>query len=285
MTTRILACPRLEYTDQERAVLRLDELEEAWQALPPVYCIMLDDPKSERNRKLVIELNQFGLGGRAMLMMRKRDPTGHLRGSWESHRAAARIGLKRDLESIVVFEDDVYFERDRDVLLKGLRRSAELLRTMPDDWQLLYLGHMPFLVWPTVKPQCWSGLVAAIHAYVGSRSYMQWLDKHSFEYANTPLTLDLYQCGLMSTRSYLVSPPIVYQSGAEGTSQHLGAQMEVLNPPMMKTWTSLQFMLQILIGTLILAAIVAIVYMIVTAIRTQRCKEESATNVKRGKRV
>lgn len=66
-----------------------------------------------------------------------------------SHKKVIKIGVKEDLEYIIVFEDDVEIKKWAKKKLKQV--ISETIINTPDDWHIIYLGWLIWTGWEIRK--------------------------------------------------------------------------------------------------------------------------------------
>jgi hypothetical protein len=145
---------------------------EAWNFLAPATCICLDGA-SERAERAMREFCAAGMCAVVRMYRPQRDPVRSARGCWESHRAILSEAAVQGTQHATVFEDDVTFTDDMRRL--GAPEWIALLLGATKDrtnWSVLFLGHLPALLRPTLEP----GLVRVVrawcmHAYIASPAF------------------------------------------------------------------------------------------------------------------
>jgi len=164
-----------------------------WDYFDRIYCISLQESE-DRRRSAREEFAKVGLKGKVEFILVKRHPANVLQGMYESHMSCLRKGLEAGAQNIVVFEDDVGFERFSVERLKG---CIEYLAKNP-DWKVFLFGA---LIRSSKKTD--SACVQEVryqslaHAYVLNRPYAQELAYQPWQgLANDtlfcPLTKDIY---------------------------------------------------------------------------------------------
>ena len=112
-----------------------DSAADVWSFFDRVYCISLKE-RPDRLAQAAAQFASVGLADRIMYIRVDRHPTDCEQGIYASHMSCIRKGLAEGARHILIFEDDVVFERFSparlDVALSFLRRQP--------DWQILFLG-------------------------------------------------------------------------------------------------------------------------------------------------
>ncbi len=108
---------------------------DVWSFFDHIYCISLNE-RPDRRAQAVAQFARVGLAGRMTYMCIDRHPTDSEQGIYASHMACIRDGLADGARHILIFEDDVIFERFSSARLEA---ALSFLRRQP-DWQILFLG-------------------------------------------------------------------------------------------------------------------------------------------------
>ena len=138
-------------------------------AFDGVYCVTLED-RPVRRAAAEQHLRAMGLAGVTTLFVAKRGR--HFpRSVWTSHRDMARHALARGMQRVLMLEDDAEFHVGPAVVR---RRLARALTKLPQDWQGLFLGHLPLQMYPIGWGVARTRSAAA-HAYLANASLLEWL--------------------------------------------------------------------------------------------------------------
>jgi GR25 family glycosyltransferase involved in LPS biosynthesis len=106
-----------------------------WDFFDRIYCISLEE-REDRRRSAVVQFAKVGLENRVEFVIVKRHPVDVEQGIYESHMTCLRRGLAAGAQRIVVFEDDVCFDRFD---AGRLRRCTRFLADHP-HWKVLLFG-------------------------------------------------------------------------------------------------------------------------------------------------
>lgn len=120
---------------QTRKATNCDSVADVWAFFDRVYCISLKE-RPDRRAQAAGQFARVGLAERVDYVIVDRHPTDRERGIYESHLGCIRKGLDDGARSILIFEDDVVFERFSPAQLAS---ALSFLRRRP-DWQILFLG-------------------------------------------------------------------------------------------------------------------------------------------------
>ncbi len=107
----------------------------AWDFFDRFYCVSLRE-REDRRQSALKEFAKVGLADRVEFVLGDRHPTDMEEGVYDSHMLCLRKGLEAGAENIVIFEDDVEFDRFDP---ERLRSAAEFLREHR-EWKVFLLG-------------------------------------------------------------------------------------------------------------------------------------------------
>ena len=110
---------------------------DVWSFFDHICCISLNE-RPDRRAQAVVQFARVGLADRMTYMCVDRHPTDSEQGIYASHMACIRNGLADGARHILIFEDDVIFERFSSARLEA---ALSFLRLQP-EWQILFLGCM-----------------------------------------------------------------------------------------------------------------------------------------------
>jgi hypothetical protein len=106
-----------------------------WDFFDRIYCISLEE-REDRRQAARASFAKVGLTGKVEFVLVQPHPSNIEQGMYESHMTCLRKGLEAGAESIVVFEDDVIFDRFNAELFD---QCVRFLRENP-KWKVLLLG-------------------------------------------------------------------------------------------------------------------------------------------------
>jgi hypothetical protein len=109
----------------------------AWDAFDRFYCISVNEREDRRNTARE-QFAQVGLADRVEFVLVKKHATDPEQGIYESHMLCMQHGIQAGAETIVIFEDDVIFDRFDP---ETLDRCREFLSGHP-DWKICHWGCM-----------------------------------------------------------------------------------------------------------------------------------------------
>jgi hypothetical protein len=234
---RFHACPPRANCICSRAEEEEEELCKAWSFADKIFCICLQD----RNDRLVEASEQFHKYGlcRKVIFYRPSKPTDEemaelkplgitckgLYGVWRSHHELAKVAKKLNLKNVVIFEDDVRF-LPQQATVENVKQIGLDLKRLPNQWELMYLGHVPFWGYPvTTDLRLFRVGSQMAHAYILSESGINKLAQRDY-LADFHLNqqkergIDQYFC--MTMKQYAIRPQMVVQSGSRSSNLQNG---------------------------------------------------------------
>jgi len=165
----------------------------SWDFFDRLYCISLEE-REDRRRSALDEFLRVGLAGKVEFVIVKRHPYNVMQGMYESHMTCLRKGLEAGAQNIVIFEDDVVFDRFDAERLKNCTR---FLAANP-SWKVLLLGALLRSSSKTANPSVQKVRYRSLaHAYVLNRHYAETLAYQPWrgiinDTLFRPLTDDIY---------------------------------------------------------------------------------------------
>jgi GR25 family glycosyltransferase involved in LPS biosynthesis len=106
-----------------------------WDFFDRIYCISLE-AREDRRQVATQEFARVGLAGKVEFVLVQPHPSNIEQGMYESHMTCLRKGLEAGAKSIVVFEDDVIFDRFNE---EHFGLCVQFLKVNP-NWKVLLLG-------------------------------------------------------------------------------------------------------------------------------------------------
>jgi GR25 family glycosyltransferase involved in LPS biosynthesis len=147
-----------------------------WNFFDRIYCISLEE-REDRRKAATESFAKVGLNGKVEFVIVKPHPFNVEQGMYESHMTCLRRGLEAGAESIVVFEDDVIFDRFDS---ERFQQCTLFLEEHP-DWKVLLLGALirssrkttnPFI--QKVRYQSLAHAYALNRPYANTLAYQPW---------------------------------------------------------------------------------------------------------------
>jgi len=213
------------------------DLSEAWSFADKIFCICLKD----RNDRLVEASEQFHKHGlcKKIVFYRPSKPTDAemdelkplgitckgLYGVWRSHHELAQLSHKLNLKNVVIFEDDVRF-LPQHTTVESITRIGVDLKRLPETWELMYLGHVPFWGYPVTSDLRLFRVGSQMaHAYILSALGIQKLNHRDY-LTDVNLNqqkergIDQYFC--ITMKQYAIRPQMAVQSGSHSSNLQNG---------------------------------------------------------------
>src|SRR5512147_2256233 len=86
------------------------ETSSSWAFFDRVYCISLDE-RPDRRQEAERQFRRVGLEGRVEFVVVPKDPVDPERGIHSSHMECFRRGIRAGARTMLIFEDDIVFDR------------------------------------------------------------------------------------------------------------------------------------------------------------------------------
>lgn len=115
--------------------METDSLETYWGYFDKFYCISIEE-RPDRRADAKAQFEKVGLADKVEFVIVKRHPHNCEEGIYESHMACIKNGLQAGADNIVIFEDDILFDRFSPA---SLRNSVSFLSGI-DRWNALFFG-------------------------------------------------------------------------------------------------------------------------------------------------
>ncbi len=140
-----------------------------WDFFDRIYCISLEE-REDRRKAAEASFAKVGLTGKVEFFIAKRHPLDVEQGMYESHTACLRKGLESGAERIIIFEDDVIFDRFD---AKRFQKCTQFLVEHP-EWKVLLLGALIRSSRKTTNPFIQKVAYQSLgHAYALNRHYAE----------------------------------------------------------------------------------------------------------------
>lgn len=141
----------------------------SWDFFDNIYCISLQERK-DRQANAIAQFEKVGLSYKVEFYLATKDPSNSERGIYQSHMQCLQKGIEDDARTILVFEDDIIFNRFSPDVLANI---VEFLHK-ENAWNLFFFGCMvngiQLTNYPSVakiKYRC------SAHAYVVNRPFAE----------------------------------------------------------------------------------------------------------------
>ena len=183
-----------------------------WDFFDKIYCISLEHRRDRRGHA-EREFGKVGLQDRVEFIAAEHRPRDSERGIYTSHIRCMRMGIQSGAQRIMIFEDDVVFDRfDPSRFI----RSVDYLRGLP-QWEAFFLGCLVSGSRPTGDPSIRRVSYRSLaHAYVLNRPFAE-------KIVTTPWSGKPIDAMLRDAvqRAYAVYPAVAFQSNASSDNHRL----------------------------------------------------------------
>jgi len=182
-----------------------------WEYFDKIYCISLDE-RADRREQAKAQFRAVGLADRVEFVVVKKHPVDCEQGIYESHILCMEKGIRALSGNIVIFEDDIVFDRfNPDTIEKCIDFLATNI-----DWKIMFLGCM---VKKSAKTENGSVLKirfrCACHAYVVTREFAESIVKMPWK----KKPFDDMLRDMKDDQMYAVYPSFAFQSNSPSDNQ------------------------------------------------------------------
>lgn len=175
-----------------------------WEFFDRIYCISLTE-RTDRQDEARAQFERVGLSDRVEFVLVPKHPENPEEGIFTSHRDCLRRGLDAGAEILLIFEDDILFDRFSSETL----RNAVAFMKADSDWDILFMGCLVKGIQPTPHPSVVKiRYRCSAHAYIVHRRFGR--DLAARPWAGTAWD-DLLR-ELSHGRAYAFSPAVAFQS-------------------------------------------------------------------------
>ena len=188
-----------------------DNFAKCWECFDKIYCISLHE-RDDRREQAKDQFRAVGLADRVEFVVVRKHPVDCEQGIYESHILCMQKGLRANSGNIVIFEDDIIFDR---FSLDTLDKCIDFLATNT-DWKIMFLGCM---VRKSAKTDNSSVLKikfrSLCHAYVLTREFAETIVKIPWQ----QIPFDDLVRDIKDDRMYAVYPSFAFQSNSRSDNQ------------------------------------------------------------------
>lgn len=182
-----------------------------WDYFDKIYCISLDE-RPDRQKEARLQFNDVGLSKKVEFVIVKKHPDDCEQGIYESHVLCMKKGIQAGADTILIFEDDICFNRFNPEILG----NAVNFLSANDDWKILFLGCM---VKKSEKTKTDSVLKVKFrslsHGYVLNRRFAETLVKRTWQ----NIAFDDMLRDLKDDHLYAIYPCFAFQSKSRSDNQ------------------------------------------------------------------
>ncbi len=123
------------FFEVKNSMMEADTVTSYWECFDKMYCISLKERPDRRNQA-EIPFDKVGLSPKVEFFIAQKHPYDCEEGIYNSHLACLKKGLQAGANRMVIFEDDIQFER-LDPL--GLKNCIDFLSSN-SHWNALFFG-------------------------------------------------------------------------------------------------------------------------------------------------
>jgi hypothetical protein len=183
-----------------------DSLEDAWAFVDKVYCISLDH-RGDRQQQAMDQFRRVGLANRIEFMIGTKHPTNAEQGNYIAQMNCLRAGVDGGARTILVFEDDILFDRFSP---QQLNRAMQFMAG-DSTWKMFFLGCLVKSSRKTRYPSILNVRFRSLsHAYVIRRDFAQRL----LQIPWPGRCFDDLICSLNDPGMYAIHPSFAFQSNS-----------------------------------------------------------------------
>ncbi len=185
-------------------------MQQTWSFIDRIYCISLTE-RTDRQAEARSQFEKVGLGERVEFVLVDKHPTDCEQGIFESHLICLRKGIEKGAETILVFEDDVVFDR----LSPDLISRCKNFVNNHEQWHMLYLGCMvrasKRTSFPSILQVSYRSLT---HAYMVHHRFAEFLISQRYE-----VPYDDFLKNLDDDQMYGLYPSVAFQSNSRSDNE------------------------------------------------------------------
>ncbi len=149
----------------------MEKEKNVWDFFDRLYCVSLRE-REDRRRSAQAEFVKVGLGNRVEFLICERYSNDFEKEVYDSHMMCLRKGLEAGAKNIVIFEDDIEFDRFDP---KRFECCTDFLQKHP-EWKVMLLGALIRSSQKTSDPCVQKVRYQSLtHAYVLNRHYAETL--------------------------------------------------------------------------------------------------------------
>ncbi|MEZ4525888.1 MAG: glycosyltransferase [Desulfobacterales bacterium] len=182
-----------------------------WDYFDKIYCISLTE-RGDRQREAKAAFEKAGLAGRVEFVIVDRHPSDCEQGIYESHMLCMEKGIRAGARCILIFEDDIVFDRFSPETLRNCVRFMK----ENTDWHMLFFGCMVKgsrkTPWPSVRQIRYRSLT---HAYAVTREFAEKLLENPWN----SIPWDDFLRDLEDEHMYAAFPCFAFQSDSRSDNE------------------------------------------------------------------
>ncbi len=186
-------------------------MQAAWDGIEKIYCISLAN-RVDRQKEARGHFAAVGLADRVEFVIVEKHPRHIEQGIYESHLLCMQKGIASGAQRILIFEDDVIFDRTTP---EHVARALDFLDTH-NTWHMLLLGglisHSSATEHPSIRRVRYRSLT---HAYVIHRRLAETIVRQPWK----DVPYDDFLKFLKDPETYALYPSIAFQSDSRSDNE------------------------------------------------------------------
>jgi hypothetical protein len=192
--------------------MRESSLTGLWAYFDTVYCISLSE-RQDRRRAARSQFDKVGLSDRVEFVIVEKHPVDAEKGIFESHMACMRKGIAADAQTMLIFEDDIVFDRFSAAVLAD---CIEFL-SKTFSWKIFFLGCLVYRSRRTENRAVLKVRYRSLaHAYAVERRFAEMLV--AMPWTKTPYDTLLRH---VAEDAFAAHPAFAFQSNARTDNKRL----------------------------------------------------------------
>jgi len=182
-----------------------------WGYFDKIYCISLDE-RADRREQAKAQFRAVGLADKVEFVVVKKHPVDCEQGIYESHLLCMEKGIRAHADIIVIFEDDIIFDRFNPGTLE---KCIDFLATNT-DCKIMFLGCMVKMSAKTDNRSVLKVRFRSLaHAYVLTREFAETIVKIPWQ----KIPFDDMLRDIKNNQMYAVYPSFAFQSNSRSDNQ------------------------------------------------------------------
>lgn len=178
----------------------------SWDFFDKIYCISLKE-RTDRQENARAQFEKVGLASRVEFFLAEKPLFHSEQGIYESHMQCIQKGIEENAQTILVFEDDILFDRFSPALLRNI---VDFLQ-QENSWNIFFLGCMVNGIKTTTYPSVTHVKYrCSAHAYVLNRPFAEQLVKLPWQ----GTAFDDLLREMNDNRAYAATPCFAFQSSS-----------------------------------------------------------------------
>lgn len=182
-----------------------------WGYFAKIYCISLYE-RVDRREQAKAQFRAVGLADKVEFVVVKKHPVDCEQGIYESHILCMEKGIRAHADTIVIFEDDIVFDRFNP---DTLEKCIDFLATNT-AWKIMFLGCMVKKSAKTANRSVLKVRFRSLaHAYVLTREFAETIVKIPWK----KIPFDDMLRDIQDNQVYAVYPSFAFQSNSRSDNQ------------------------------------------------------------------